>query len=84
MFFLNKFNLYFIHYYRGEKRENEDTDMAGICKKLKKEDDLSEEVVSEVVATITDPSVMVGPETLFSENAARDEAAKVYNFFQFK
>lgn len=40
-------------------------------------EDLGEETVAEVVATITDPRKMVGPEVLFSENAARDEAAKV-------
>ena len=40
-------------------------------------EDLGEDMVAEVVATITDPRKMVGPEVLFSENAARDEAAKV-------
>lgn len=41
------------------------------------EEDLEDETVAEVVATITQPRQMVGPEVLFSENAARDEAAKV-------
>ena len=38
---------------------------------------MAEDVVSEVVATITDPRQMIGPEALFSENVARDEAAKI-------
>lgn len=33
--------------------------------------------VAEVLASITDPRKMLGPEVLFSENSARDEAAKV-------
>lgn len=45
--------------------------------KVETSEDLGEETVAEVVATITDPRKMVGPEVLFSENAARDEAAKV-------
>lgn len=47
-------------------------------KRMKLEsEDLGEDMVAEVVATITDPRKMVGPEVLFSENAARDEAAKL-------
>lgn len=62
---------------RGEKREGDDLSESS-SKRLKIEtEDLGEETVAEVVATITDPRQMVGPEVLFSENAARDEAAKV-------
>ncbi|XP_037804933.1 histone acetyltransferase KAT2A-like isoform X1 [Penaeus monodon] len=62
---------------RGEKREGDDLSESS-SKRLKIEtEDLGEETVAEVVATITDPRQMVGPEVLFSENAARDEAAKL-------
>lgn len=66
---------------RGEKREVDDIlpTEGTPSKRIKVEtsEDLGEETVAEVVATITDPRKMVGPEVLFSENAARDEAAKV-------
>ncbi|XP_071519854.1 histone acetyltransferase KAT2A [Panulirus ornatus] len=63
---------------RGEKREGEDISDSTSNKRIRIEtEDLGEETVAEVVATITDPRKMVGPEVLFSENAARDEAAKL-------
>ncbi|XP_069959700.1 histone acetyltransferase KAT2A isoform X1 [Cherax quadricarinatus] len=63
---------------RGEKREGDDLSESMINKRIKIEtEDLGEETVAEVVATITDPRKMIGPEVLFSENAARDEAAKL-------
>ncbi|XP_068224274.1 histone acetyltransferase KAT2A isoform X2 [Palaemon carinicauda] len=65
--------------FRPDEREKQDDD---VCKSNNKRikietEDLGEETVAEVVATITDPRQMVGPEVLFSENAARDEAAKL-------
>ena len=39
--------------------------------------DLPQSRVAEVLASITDPRKLLGPEVLFSENSARDEAAKV-------
>ena len=39
--------------------------------------DLPESKIAEVLASITDPRKMLGPEVLFSENSARDEAAKI-------
>lgn len=40
------------------------------------EDDVPERTVAEVVATITDPAYMAGPDALFQMQAPRDEAAK--------
>uniref|UniRef100_A0A2P2I164 histone acetyltransferase n=1 Tax=Hirondellea gigas TaxID=1518452 RepID=A0A2P2I164_9CRUS len=40
-------------------------------------EDLPESKIAEVLASITDPRKMMGPEVLFSENCARDEAAKL-------
>ncbi|KAK7073699.1 Histone acetyltransferase kat2b [Halocaridina rubra] len=62
---------------RNEKGDLDDSTEI-VSKRIKIEtEDLGEETVAEVVATITDPRQMVGPEVLFSENAARDEAAKL-------
>lgn len=60
---------------RSEKREGEEISQP--CKRVKAEEDLSQDTVAEIVATITNPRQMIGPEALFSENAARDEAAKL-------
>jgi len=60
---------------RSEKREGDEITQPS--KRVKAEEDLSHETVAEIVATITNPRHMVGPEALFSENAARDEAAKL-------
>ncbi|XP_076059998.1 gcn5 acetyltransferase [Oratosquilla oratoria] len=62
---------------RGEKREGPELASHHGGKRFCGDEDLGEQVVAEVVATITDPRHMVGPEALFSENAARDEAAKM-------
>ncbi|XP_063366172.1 histone acetyltransferase KAT2A [Cydia amplana] len=40
-------------------------------------DDVSERCVADIVATITDPAYMCGPDALFQMQAPRDEAAKV-------
>uniref|UniRef100_A0A2R5LNL4 histone acetyltransferase n=1 Tax=Ornithodoros turicata TaxID=34597 RepID=A0A2R5LNL4_9ACAR len=61
---------------QGEKRPHEDGGNLD-AKKRKIEGDLSEEVIAQIVATITDPKDMIGPEnSTFSELAARDEAAR--------
>ena len=48
----------------GEKRPLEDSfsSIEEPCKKRKIEGDVPKEVLSEVVAEITDPSQMIGPE----------------------
>ena len=68
---------------RGEKRDLDEIYDANNKRIRIETEDLGEETVAEVVATITDPRQMVGPEVLFSENAARDEAAKVSILCQF-
>ncbi|KAG7304888.1 hypothetical protein JYU34_010283 [Plutella xylostella] len=40
-------------------------------------DDVSERTVAEIVATISDPHYMAGPDALFQMQAPRDEAAKL-------
>ncbi|XP_012270627.1 histone acetyltransferase KAT2A [Orussus abietinus] len=40
-------------------------------------EDLPEETVAEIVATINDPKYMCGPDEMFPPNAPRDETAKV-------
>lgn len=62
---------------QGEKRKLEDSTSTEEPKKGKIEGDVSAELVSEIVATITDPSEMVGPDTsLFPAHASRDESAR--------
>ncbi|KAG0428131.1 hypothetical protein HPB47_024871 [Ixodes persulcatus] len=61
---------------QGEKRPNEEAH-APEAKRRRIEGDLPEEVIAQLVATITDPKQMLGPDTSgFSELAARDEAAR--------
>lgn len=40
-------------------------------------EDLSEETVAEIVATINDPNYMCGPDAVFPPNPPRDETAKI-------
>lgn len=40
-------------------------------------EDLSEETVAEIVATINDPNYMCGPDAVFPPNVPRDETAKI-------
>ncbi|XP_017893660.1 histone acetyltransferase KAT2A isoform X1 [Ceratina calcarata] len=40
-------------------------------------EDLPEETVSEIVATINDPNYMCGPDAVFPPNVPRDETAKI-------
>lgn len=62
----------------GEKRPLDVVTTAQEIKRRKIEGDLTEEAVSEVLSTITDPESMLGPETgSFSDNAARDEFARI-------
>ncbi|XP_023216584.1 histone acetyltransferase KAT2A [Centruroides vittatus] len=61
----------------AEKRPLEDTSLQD-AKKRKIEGDIPGDVVVKILATISDPSKMIGPETsTFAENAARDEAARL-------
>lgn len=61
----------------AEKRPLEDATLQD-AKKRKIEGDIPGEVVVKILATISDPSKMIGPETsTFAENAARDEAARL-------
>ncbi|KAK3578779.1 hypothetical protein CHS0354_035688 [Potamilus streckersoni] len=62
----------------GEKRKTDDTGMdLEIAKKLRIEGDVAPEVVSDIIASISDPSEMLGPDTsLFPSHAARDEGAR--------
>ncbi|KAF4533073.1 hypothetical protein B566_EDAN002636 [Ephemera danica] len=46
-------------------------------KKLEDIEDISESMVTEIIATINDPLHMAGPEAVFPDNAPRDEAAKL-------
>ena len=50
----------------GEKRKLEDSTSTEEPKKGKIEGDVSAELVSEIVATITDPSEMVGPDVIIA------------------
>ncbi|XP_077555533.1 gcn5 acetyltransferase [Haemaphysalis longicornis] len=61
---------------QGEKRLNEENRLPE-PKRRKVEGDIPEDVLTQLIATITDPKDMVGPEnSAFSELAARDEAAR--------
>lgn len=40
-------------------------------------EDLSEETVAEIIATINDPNYMCGPDAVFPPNVPRDETAKI-------
>ncbi|KAH6939019.1 hypothetical protein HPB50_015607 [Hyalomma asiaticum] len=63
---------------QGEKRLNEDNRVPEPKRrKIEGKWDIPEEVLTQLIATITDPKEMVGPENnAFSELAARDEAAR--------
>lgn len=61
----------------GEKRPLTDVISMQDSKRKRVEGDLPEEVVAEVVATISDPEMMLGPEAAsYVDNLARDEAAR--------
>ncbi|KAK2705511.1 hypothetical protein QYM36_015785 [Artemia franciscana] len=59
------------------KRErSEDAPMNPEPKKMKLADDLSEETVSNLIEVVSDQKKMLGPESVFPDNAPRDQAAK--------
>uniref|UniRef100_UPI00358F1C47 histone acetyltransferase KAT2B isoform X2 n=1 Tax=Myxine glutinosa TaxID=7769 RepID=UPI00358F1C47 len=63
---------------KGEKRKAEDHTTLEEAKRQRLIGDIPMELVNEVMATITDPGTMLGPETsLLSAHAARDEAARM-------
>ncbi|XP_018019022.1 histone acetyltransferase KAT2A [Hyalella azteca] len=71
---------------KREKRESEGEAGGSSSKRMRGDEgdgedsppqDLPEEKVAEVLASIMDPRKTLGPEVLFSENSARDEAAKL-------
>ncbi|CAH0719044.1 unnamed protein product, partial [Brenthis ino] len=47
------------------------------AKRRRDDDDVSERTVADIVATISDPNYMCGPDALFQMQAPRDEAAKL-------
>ncbi|KAL5009128.1 hypothetical protein ScPMuIL_014709 [Solemya velum] len=61
-----------------DKRKIEDIDSPEDTKRKRVEGDVSAEVVCEVVASISDPEQMLGPDpSLFPTHASRDEAARI-------
>ncbi|KAL4226662.1 Histone acetyltransferase kat2b [Mactra antiquata] len=60
----------------GEKRKLEEAPIPEEIKKPKIDGDIPMELIQEVVATITDPEEMVGPDSLFPSHASRDESAR--------
>lgn len=65
------------HNLTGEKRPLEESTLPE-PKRKKIDGDVAEHIIAEVLQTIKDPGKMLGPETnAFSENAARDEAARM-------
>ncbi|KPI98197.1 Histone acetyltransferase KAT2A [Papilio xuthus] len=61
----------------GTKRGVSGAGEAGGKRRRLDDDDVSERTVAEIVATITDPNYMCGPDALFQMQAPRDEAAKL-------
>ncbi|XP_036926574.1 histone acetyltransferase KAT2B isoform X2 [Sturnira hondurensis] len=62
----------------GEKRKMNDCHVLEEAKKPRVMGDIPMELINEVMSTITDPAVMVGPENNFlSAHSARDEAARL-------
>ncbi|XP_062970098.1 histone acetyltransferase KAT2B isoform X2 [Cynocephalus volans] len=62
----------------GEKRKMNDSHVLEEAKKPRVMGDIPMELINEVMSTITDPAVMLGPETNFlSAHSARDEAARL-------
>ena len=50
----------------GEKRKHEDSVPSEEPKKGKIDGDVSAELISEIIATITDPNEMVGPDVIIA------------------
>ncbi|XP_068622942.1 histone acetyltransferase KAT2A isoform X1 [Battus philenor] len=64
---------------RGSESRSGETPVGGAKRRRLADDcdDVSERTVAEIVATITDPNYMCGPDALFQMQAPRDEAAKL-------
>ncbi|KAK6170523.1 hypothetical protein SNE40_018897 [Patella caerulea] len=61
----------------GEKRKLDDGNLPEDVKRKKIEGDVTSDVLAEVIATITDPAEMVGPDSsFFPAHATRDETAR--------
>nr|XP_048312506.1 histone acetyltransferase KAT2B isoform X2 [Myodes glareolus] len=62
----------------GEKRKMNNSHDLEEAKRSRVSGDIPVELINEVMSTITDPAVMLGPETNFlSAHSARDEAARL-------
>ncbi|XP_041511407.1 histone acetyltransferase KAT2B isoform X2 [Microtus oregoni] len=62
----------------GEKRKMNNSHAPEETKRSRVSGDIPVELINEVMSTITDPAVMLGPETNFlSAHSARDEAARL-------
>ncbi|KAH0517304.1 Histone acetyltransferase KAT2B [Microtus ochrogaster] len=62
----------------GEKRKMNNSHAPEEAKRSRVSGDIPVELINEVMSTITDPAVMLGPETNFlSAHSARDEAARL-------
>lgn len=59
-----------------KRQADNESSTEGDTKRLRLSDDISEETVAQILAVINDPKKMLGPESVFPENAPRDEAAK--------
>ncbi|CAK1542566.1 unnamed protein product [Leptosia nina] len=59
------------------KRSGSEMSVGGKRRRVEESDDVSERTVTEIVATISDPNYMCGPDALFQMQAPRDEAAKL-------
>ncbi|ESO96746.1 hypothetical protein LOTGIDRAFT_143660 [Lottia gigantea] len=73
----SKIGKYFFFLVPGEKRKLDEGNLPDDIKRKKIEGDVSAEVLSEIIATITDPTEMVGPDSsFFPAHATRDEGAR--------
>lgn len=62
----------------GEKRGNNDTKPDAKRRKVDEAfEDLSEDTLVKIIATINDPNYMCGPDAVFPPNVPRDETAKL-------
>ncbi|XP_072179087.1 histone acetyltransferase KAT2A-like [Diadema setosum] len=60
-----------------EKRKMEDVPSEEDIKRQRLEEDIPNNILGEVLSTVSDPAAMVGPEgNLFAAHSARDEAAR--------
>ncbi|EFX74096.1 hypothetical protein DAPPUDRAFT_307456 [Daphnia pulex] len=59
-----------------KRQVDNEPSVEGDAKRVRLDNDISEETVATILAVINDPKKMLGPESVFPENAPRDEAAK--------